>query len=145
MQSERPLWIPSESFIAQTPMREFMTWCETRFSREFADYDAFHAWSVAERGDFWTAVWEHCGVIGDRGERTLVDGDVMLDARFFPDATLNFAENLLTKTGRDDALVFRGEDKASSRLSWDELHALVSRSQQASLPWASARATGSRR
>ena len=30
-----------------------------------------------------------------------------------------------------DALVFRGEDKVSYRLSWDELHALVSRAQQA--------------
>ncbi len=131
MQSDRPLWTPSESFIAQTPMRAFMAWCETRFSRQFSNYDAFHDWSVAERGDFWTAVWEHCGVTGDRGDRALVDGDIMLDARFFPDANLNFAENLLAKTGSGDALVFRGEDKAASRMSWDELHALVSRLQQA--------------
>ncbi|OJF90823.1 acetoacetyl-CoA synthetase [Rhizobium sp. 58] len=131
MQSDRPLWTPSESFIAQTPMRAFMTWCETRFSRRFADYDAFHDWSVVEPGDFWIAVWEHCGVIGDRGAEALVHGDVMLDARFFPDATLNFAENLLTRTGGGDALIFRGEDKAASRLSWDDLQALVSRLQQA--------------
>jgi acetoacetyl-CoA synthetase len=131
MQSDRPLWTPSESFIAQTPMRAFMTWCETRFSRQFADYDAFHDWSVAERGDFWTAVWDHCGVIGDRGDRALAHGDIMLNARFFPDATLNFAENLLAKTGGGDAMVFRGEDKASSRMSWDALHALVSQLQQA--------------
>jgi len=131
MQSDRPLWTPSESFIAQTPMRAFITWCETRFSRQFSDYDAFHDWSVAERGDFWTAVWEHCGVIGDRGDRAVVHGDIMLDARFFPDATLNFAENLLAKTGSGDAMVFRGEDKAASRMSWDALHALVSQLQQA--------------
>src|SRR5690606_5253679 len=33
--------------------------------------------------------------------------------------------------GPDDAIVFRGEDKVEKRLSWDELHALVSRLQQA--------------
>ena len=35
----------------------------------------------------------------------------MPGARFFPDARLNFAENLLRRTGDGDALVFRGEDK----------------------------------
>ena len=131
MQSDRPLWIPSAEFIEQTPMKAFIDWCGQRFSKTFADYDAFHDWSITERGDFWTAVWDHCRVIGNRGERTLIHGEVMLDARFFPDATLNFAENLLRQTGSGDALVFRGEDKAQSRMSWDELRALVSKLQQA--------------
>jgi len=86
---------------------------------------------VEDRAAFWSAVWEDGQVIGTRGERALVNGDIMLDAHFFPDATLNFAENLLRRTGRDDALVFRGEDKVSYRWSWDELHAIVSRLQQA--------------
>src|SRR6185312_13843005 len=59
-----------------------------------------------------------------------VDGDRMPGAQFFPDASLNFAENLLKKTGPADAIVFKGEDKVTRRLSWDELHALVSRLQQ---------------
>jgi acetoacetyl-CoA synthetase len=131
MQSDRPLWIPSAEFIEQTPMKAFIDWCGQRFSKTFADYDAFHDWSITERADFWTAVWDHCGVIGNRGERPLIHGDVMLDAQFFPDATLNFAENLLRHTGSGDALVFRGEDKVQSRMSWDDLRALVSRLQQA--------------
>ncbi|WP_428427604.1 acetoacetate--CoA ligase [Pararhizobium sp.] len=131
MQSDRPLWTPSAEFIEQTPMKAFIDWCGQRFSKTFADYDAFHDWSITERADFWTGVWDHCGVIGNRGERALIHGDVMLEARFFPDATLNFAENLLRHTGSGDALVFRGEDKAQSRMSFDELRALVSRLQQA--------------
>ncbi|MBB4184049.1 acetoacetate--CoA ligase [Sinorhizobium terangae] len=131
MQADRPLWVPGSEILERSPMAQFMAWCGQRFDRDFADYDAFHDWSVAERGDFWTAVWEYCGVVGDRGERALINGERMLDARFFPDATLNFAENLLRKSGGDDALVFRGEDKAGYRLSWDDLRALVSRLQQA--------------
>ena len=69
--------------------------------------------------------------VGERGERTLVDGDRMPGAAFFPDATLNFAENLLQKSGPADAIVFRGEDKLVRRLSWDELRAMVSQLQQA--------------
>ncbi|MCZ4090254.1 acetoacetate--CoA ligase [Sinorhizobium psoraleae] len=131
MQADRPLWVPGAEILERSPMAQFMSWCGQRFGRNFADYDAFHAWSVAERGDFWTAVWDFCGVVGDRGERALINGDRMLDARFFPDATLNYAENLLRNSGAGDALVFRGEDKVSYRLSWDELRALVSRLQQA--------------
>ncbi|WP_292397879.1 acetoacetate--CoA ligase, partial [Mesorhizobium sp.] len=59
-----------------------------------------------------------------------VDGEKMPGAAFFPDAKLNFAENLLKKTGPSDAIVFRGEDKVERRLSWNELHALTSRLQQ---------------
>lgn len=131
MQSEQPLWVPGPEIREHSPMAQFIAWCSERFGRSYADYDAFHAWSVAERGDFWTAVWEHCEVIGDRGATALVNGDRMLDARFFPEASLNFAENLLRRAGSDDALVFRGEDKVSYRLSWDDLRALVSRLQQA--------------
>ncbi|MQW00939.1 acetoacetate--CoA ligase [Sinorhizobium medicae] len=131
MQADLPLWVPDREILEHSPMAEFIAWCGTRFKASFADYDAFHDWSVSERGDFWTAVWEHCKVIGEPGERALVDGERMLDARFFPDARLNFAENLLRKTGSGAALIFRGEDKVSYQLSWAELRALVSRLQQA--------------
>ena len=131
MQAEKPLWVPSEEFAAATPMKAFMEWCSARFGLDFCHVDAFHDWSVAERADFWSAVWDFCGIKGQRGARALINGDDMLAARFFPDATLNFAENLLKTSGSADALVFRGEDKAERRMSWDELHALVSRLQQA--------------
>ena len=72
-----------------------------------------------------------CDLIGEKGERRVLDGDAMPGARFFPDAKLNFAENLLRASSADDALVFRGEGSVSSRMRWDELSALVSRLQQA--------------
>ncbi|MDR6754772.1 acetoacetyl-CoA synthetase [Mycoplana sp. BE70] len=131
MNQEKPLWEPSREVLEKSPMALFMKACAARAGRKFDGYDAFHAWSVDDRAAFWSAVWDDCHVIGDRGERALVGDERMLDARFFPDATLNFAENLLRNTGHDDALIFRGEDKVSYRWSWDELHAQVSRLQQA--------------
>ena len=52
---------------------------------------------------FWDLVWDFCGVIGDKGARLLADGDQMPGAKFFPDAQLNFAENLLRQPGDGDA------------------------------------------
>jgi acetoacetyl-CoA synthetase len=131
MGTQKPLWEPSAALIEKSPMTAFMRWCSTRSGHDFADYDAFYAWSIAERGDFWSAVWDYCGVTGDKGETALEDNGRMLEARFFPQASLNFAENLLKTQGASDALVFRGEDKVEYRWSWDFLHETVSRLQQA--------------
>ncbi|TCR91179.1 acetoacetate--CoA ligase [Rhizobium sp. BK376] len=131
MQNEIPLWTPSEEARRQAPMYAFMQACNERFGLSLSDFAGLHAWSIEDRESFWTAVWDFCGIKGNRGERALVDGDRMLDARFFPDAELNFAENLLTESGEGDALIFRGEDKVRDRWSWDRLTATVSRLQQA--------------
>ena len=52
--------------------------------------------------DFWRSIWDFAGVIGKRGDR-IVDGiERMPGATFFPDARLNFAENLLRRRDEGD-------------------------------------------
>jgi acetoacetyl-CoA synthetase len=92
------------------------------------DYEALHRWSVSELERFWSSVWRFCGVIGDLNETpVLVDGEKMPGARFFPEAQLNFAENLLRQRGPGDAMVFWGEDQVKRRVSHDELFDGVAR------------------
>jgi len=126
-----PLWTPSQEALERSSIRAFMDAASERAGRSFDSYAALHRWSVEDREAFWSAVWDDAGVIGDRGETVLADGDKMPGAQFFPDAKLNYAENLLRETGSGEAIVFQGEDKVTRRLSWDDLHALVSRLQQA--------------
>ncbi|SCW33572.1 acetoacetyl-CoA synthetase [Rhizobium mongolense subsp. loessense] len=126
-----PLWVPSKESIEASPMHAFVQRCNAEFGLEFETYLDLHAWSIDEPEKFWTSVWAFCGVKGEQGARALADGDLMLKARFFPDAKLNFAENLLSGEGAADAIVFRGEDKVEYRWSWARLHALVSQLQQA--------------
>jgi acetoacetyl-CoA synthetase len=98
---------------------------------QYAMARELHRYSVAAPADFWAHLWEFCGVIGERGEgRAIEDGDKMPGARFFPRGRLNFAENLLRRSDDADAIVFWGEDKVRRRVSWSELHGLVSRLQQ---------------
>ncbi|SIQ00368.1 acetoacetyl-CoA synthetase [Rhizobium sp. RU33A] len=131
MTGQKALWTPSEDFKAKQPLTLFMQWCSESLGRSFADYDDFHRWSIDDRAAFWSAVWDYCGVLGDKGDVALSDGDEMLKARFFPEARLNFAENLLAHAGEGDALIFRGENKVADRWSWSRLTATVSRLQQA--------------
>lgn len=130
MSNAAPLWIPSASRIAKAPLTAFAAAASAKAGRSLSAYAELHRWSIDDRESFWDLIWDHCGIIGEKGARVLADGDKMPGAAFFPDARLNFAENLLRKSGGDDAIVFRGEDKVSRRLSWDELSALVSRIQQ---------------
>ncbi|MGN6142351.1 MAG: acetoacetate--CoA ligase [Mesorhizobium sp.] len=130
MSHDTPLWTPSAERIGKAALTTFTKAAAERAGRPLASYDALHRWSVDDRATFWDLVWDFCGVVGEKGEPILVDGEKMPGAAFFPDARLNFAENLLRKTGAGDAIVFRGEGKVEKRLSWDELAALVSRLQQ---------------
>jgi len=123
--SESPLWSPTSERVAQTLMARFMAATGHR------DYAALHRWSVEHSEDFWKEVWDFAGVRGTRGARTLVDGDRMPGAKWFPEARLNFAENLLRDRDGSDAIVFWGEERVRRRLSWNDLHDLVSRLSQA--------------
>jgi acetoacetyl-CoA synthetase len=126
-----PLWRPDRQSLPALPISRFATEASRRTGRSFDDYDSLHAWSVEDPGAFWDLVWDFCGVIGEKGGIVMSPGASMRETRFFPDARLNFAENLLRRMGDSDAIVFRGEDKVERRLSWDDLSALVSRLQQA--------------
>ena len=124
------LWSPSRERAAASAMADFMRVASSASGLNLASFRDLHAWSVEEREAFWSLLWDYCGVVGEKGERVIANGDKMPGAMFFPDANINFAENLLKKTGPSEAMVFRGEDKVERRVSWDELHALVSRLQQ---------------
>ncbi len=130
MSEAAPLWVPDEDRIASSSLTAFTGAARDRTGQALSSYADLHAWSVEDREGFWDLVWDFCGVVGEKDGRVLVDGDRMPGAAFFPDARLNFAENLLRKSGSGEAMVFHGEDKVERRLSWDELRALVSKLQQ---------------
>lgn len=122
-----PLWQPSAEHIQSTRLSAFIR--HTR--REFADYQALHRWSVEDSEAFWQEVWQFTGVIGDMGSERLRQPTAMPGAEWFPQAKLNFAENLLRRRDERQALVFWGEDQCKTQLSYAELYEAVSRLAQA--------------
>jgi len=128
----QPLWQPSAERVAQANITAFTGILEARHGVSLPDFAALHAFSVNEAEKFWDAFWDYAGIIAEtKGERVLADGDKMPGAQFFPDARLNFAENLLRRRDDGDAMVFWSEDKVKRRMSWRELYDLVSRLAQA--------------
>ncbi len=123
-----PLWRPSAERIANANITEFTRRLEADWGVALPDYPALHGFSLDQMEKFWSTVWDFCGVVAEtKGKRILIDGDRMPGAHFFPDARLNFAENLLRRRDDTPAILFRAEDQIERQLTWNELYDEVSR------------------
>jgi len=126
-----PLWRPSPEAIENSNLTAFMHFMRHEYGAHFRDTDDLHEFSVRVPTVFWPALWDFLGFIGDKGAPPfLVDGDKMPGAKFFPNAQLNYAENLLRRSDDQTALIFRAENHLERRMSWADLNAQVSQLQQ---------------
>ena len=123
--SDLPLWTPNSEAAARTGMARFMRLAGKR------DYAELHRWSVEHPGDFWELVWKFGEVRGEPGLRRLINPERMPGATWFPEARLNFAQNLLRERDASLAISFWGEDRVKRQLSRRQLYDLVSRLAQA--------------
>jgi acetoacetyl-CoA synthetase len=134
-----PLYVPSDDEVADTAMAAFAAAVATDWDVEVDDSRALWAWSVERPLEFWLSLRdfcaERCGLRASAwGDRVLAPDDApdrVTGVRWFPDARLNFAENLLRRADDATAIVFRGEGKVRSSVTYAELHHEVSRLQQA--------------
>jgi acetoacetyl-CoA synthetase len=123
-----PLWKPSEERIKRTNMYRFMNFINERFNQNFTDYSQLHQWSIDNIPDFWAAMWDMAGIIASQPyDRVVDDLGKMPGAEWFPGARLNFAENLLRYRDDQTALIFKGEDRDSIRVTYAELYEEVAR------------------
>ncbi|PWI41780.1 acetoacetate--CoA ligase [Streptomyces sp. ICBB 8177] len=136
-QAPRPLWSPDPDRIARTQLTRFQAWASGAHGAPAGDpadplasYRALHSWSVREPEAFWTAVTEWTGVrFSTPYERVLADAS-MPGARWFPGATLNYAEHALRiaddpARADDPALLSLDERHEIHETSWRELRRQV--------------------
>ena len=126
-ESPPPLWRPSRDRVARSALTVFGAFVKERFPEvDVSTYEALHHWSITATDDFWRCIWDHCEVIGsEKSEVVVRDADKMPGASWFPDARLNFAENLLRRRGDATALVSLLENGTRKETTFDELYAQV--------------------
>jgi acetoacetyl-CoA synthetase len=126
------LWQPSERAIEEAQITQFARQIVRKRRLELNSYPEFYRWTVDNPEEFWSDVWDFCGVIASRrGGSVLVDGAKMPGAHWFPEARLNFAENLMRRGDRGDAFVLWDERGFQRRVSFADLYSDVSRAVQA--------------
>ena len=126
------LWTAPEDRIAACAMTGLMQTLNRTHSASIDDDRAFHRWTVDHLDQFWSALWQDCSVVGDPGTTIVEHTDRMPGASWFPEASLNYAENLLRpRAAADTASIFRREDGVTSRLTYADLCNQVSQCAQA--------------
>ncbi|MBV1931098.1 MAG: acetoacetate--CoA ligase [Porticoccaceae bacterium] len=126
-----PLWQPSSASINQTNMIDYIRFIESEYSVAFENYQQLHRWSVDQSEDFWASIWRFGEVIASQPwETVLADEDKFPGAKWFPEARLNFAENLLRFASDENhcdktAIVSRLENGERRELTYVELYCEV--------------------
>jgi acetoacetyl-CoA synthetase len=117
-----PIWSPSPERIARAQLTRFMRFVRERHHAPIPDYAALHRWSIEFPENFWSALWDFCEIRAQtRATQILEDGNRMPGSRWFLDARLNYAENLVRRDGDTPAIIFRNERGQRRELSWAQL------------------------
>ncbi|MGB2254823.1 MAG: acetoacetate--CoA ligase [Spongiibacter marinus] len=126
------LWEPSAARIQRSQLSQFLQQLDREQQRQFDNYADLHRWSVESPEAFWQSVWDFCDIRASQtSDQVLVDGNQFPGARWFPDARLNFAENLLRNRSDKTALISRLENGRRETISYAGLYQQVSQLAQA--------------
>ena len=123
MIEQTPLWSPSDARRQGSRMHAFLHSAGQKHDRNFRSYNELLRWSVSDVDAFWREIWQFCDIVGDGpGSCALQRGGRFQDSRWFPEAQLNFAENLLKRRDHGTAIIAVDEIGTRTELSWQQLY-----------------------
>ncbi len=120
------LWSPSDEKIESSQMYKFTKIINEKNNVNIQNFTELHTWSIENKADFWSAVWDFFNVIGSKGMEPYISPiNKMPGSKFFPNGKVNYAENMLSGEVSGPAIVFKSEDKIRKEVSWNELKVQV--------------------
>ncbi|WP_199479005.1 acetoacetate--CoA ligase [Vibrio harveyi] len=139
MRESNKVWQPTEERIEQANITQFIEHIN-RQGVELKNYSDLHQWSLEHNEHFWKEVWQFCDLIGTQGDTVKAQGESRWqspmqnrDAVWFPQAQVNYAENLLSlaeQQADELAIWFENERGDRQTYTWKQLCDEVSSVQQ---------------
>ncbi|MDA7579193.1 acetoacetate--CoA ligase [Alphaproteobacteria bacterium] len=124
--SNPTLWSPSEERIKSSQMYKFMLYINEKYDFKLFNFSELHKWSIENKSNFWSSVWDFFQVIGSKGIEPYIEPvNKMPGSKFFPTGSINYAENMLSGDTTGPAIIFKSEDKIRKEVSWYELKVQV--------------------
>ena len=116
------LWRPSSKIKEESNLNQFIKNFVDEFKNQSdVKYEELWKWSIEKPENFWDSIWDYSNVLGEKGDILLQDKDKMPGARFFPNAKLNYTENVLKNKNEHLAIISEREDGLKSKISTLEL------------------------
>jgi acetoacetyl-CoA synthetase len=122
------LWEPPSDAVETTEMGRFLRYVNDHRGVGASDYDALWRWSVDDLEGFWAAVWDFFSVRSEQPYEAVLADPSMPAPRWFPGATLNYAEHALRRDDDAVAIVSRSDSReGDEEVTWSELRDSVAR------------------
>lgn len=123
MMALQPIYSPPANFTSY--LDEYRAFVNNRFKLNLRTYHDLHAFSVERPNDFWLCLWDYLPIKSSVTPSRGVDESLRIDQfpEFYQGSRLNYAENLLSRTGSDVAVKAINEENQwkAEEVSWDEL------------------------
>ena len=122
------LWKLSKEQLKKTNLFLYSNFIKTNFKIDTgSDFNKLWKWSVENSKIFWKSIWDFTKVKGSVGNILLQDSDIFYKNKFFPEAKLSYAANLLIKNNANPAIIFKSENGYRTSLSWKNLNSSVAK------------------
>lgn len=116
------IWQPSNESKKSSNLSRFIKLVNQRYSQSIkTEYQDIWNWSVNNIESFWSLIWDFTEIKGIKGNKISENLGLMPGAKFFPEAKLNYAENLLRTPDDTIAIEEFREDGFSNKLTRREL------------------------
>ena len=123
------LWSPSAQQIEASRLHDYQRWLARHRGVPVGSYDDLWQWSITDLDAFWQSIWDYGEVIGEGERQPALASRQMPGARWFPNARLNYAENVFRQASADwpaiiartESTTGRGENASVREISWARL------------------------
>ncbi len=123
---ENYLWKIDKEKVNRTNLAKYSDFIKKNYNiNSENDFNKIWQWSIDNPDIFWESIWDFTRVKGKKGNSLFKESNIFFKNRFFPDASLNYAENLLVKNNNESSIIFRSENGYKNNLSWKSLNSYV--------------------
>jgi acetoacetyl-CoA synthetase len=119
------MWNPSEERKNSALITDFMN----QLPLNFDSYFDLHKWSIDNLEEFWSEFWKFSGIKYSKTYDSILDNPVMPGAQWFVGSELNYAQNLLSGSPNQLAIISTGENRSDQKYTFKDLNTAVSKAQ----------------
>ncbi|MDA1295430.1 MAG: acetoacetate--CoA ligase [Proteobacteria bacterium] len=118
------LWFPSVERYQASTMAAFERYLSKKHELTFSDYNDMWRWSISDLNSFWGAIADFFELRFFEQPQKILNKRAMPGAEWFVGAKVNYADQILSKTGRlaeQVAFVSNSETFGRKELTWNNL------------------------